>query len=301
MISIIICSVNKAFAHQISENIKETIGVDFEILCFDNTIEKLGINEVYNNLASTAKFDMLCFVHEDVTFSTQDWGHLLVSKFNSINNLGLIGLAGAKYKSSINSGWYTGIDEIDCCNIKHINAKGKVDVIYANPQKNDSPQEVVVIDGVFMCCKKNVWNEFRFNQQLLDGFHFYDLDFSLRISSKYKTIVVYDIYLNHFTEGGSFKEDWMRHSLKWHSDTIIAALLPLKTQDLALDLNFKTESAITKTWLKVLMKSEISFAYRLKWLKNIKLKYLLHNIAAVALFLFYNMLKGVIRFLKKGN
>ncbi len=48
--------------------------------------------------ASQAKFNIICFLHEDVLFRSQNWGLTLVSLFADHPDLGLVGLAGSKYK-----------------------------------------------------------------------------------------------------------------------------------------------------------------------------------------------------------
>lgn len=48
MISVIIASADKAFLAKVSEDIKNTIGVEFEIIGFDNANAEKGICEVYN-------------------------------------------------------------------------------------------------------------------------------------------------------------------------------------------------------------------------------------------------------------
>ena len=71
MISVVICSINKILAEQVSKNIHDTIGVPFELIVIDNNLLKKGIAHVYNLGAGRAKYDVICFVHEDVLFQTK--------------------------------------------------------------------------------------------------------------------------------------------------------------------------------------------------------------------------------------
>src|SRR3989338_2231334 len=66
--------------------------------------------------------------------------------------------------------------------------------------------EVVVLDGLFLACRKEIAEIFRFNEALFKGFHFYDIDFCLRISQNFSNIVTYDILLKHFSGGNIGKE-----------------------------------------------------------------------------------------------
>ena len=157
MISVIICSANQAFAQQVQKNIAETIGVTWEPVIIDNTQSPKGITHIYNLGAARAQYDILCFVHEDVLFQTQNWGVKIIESFKNDNSLGLIGIAGSKYKSKTPSGWYSGFPELDCCNITHLNNDNQKQSIYFNPSPGSQTQRVIVLDGVFLCCPRNVW------------------------------------------------------------------------------------------------------------------------------------------------
>src|SRR5690349_17422997 len=98
MISILVCSVKPGLYQQLAVNIEETIGIDYELLCFDNRKANKGICEVYNLLAAKAKYNLLLFVHEDVLFKTNNWGQIL-SRIFFENEIGVVGIAGCKYKS----------------------------------------------------------------------------------------------------------------------------------------------------------------------------------------------------------
>ena len=117
-------------AAQVQQNITDTIGVPWEAIIIDNTISPKGITQVYNKAAAQAKFDILCFVHEDVLFTTQNWGETLINTFKADNRVGLIGVAGSKYKSKLPSGWFSGISAIDCCNIAHLDKDNNQQVMY---------------------------------------------------------------------------------------------------------------------------------------------------------------------------
>ncbi len=54
---------------------------------------------MYNFLASKAQYPYWCFIHEDIRFDTMIWAENLKKAFDEYPALGLIGIAGAKYKS----------------------------------------------------------------------------------------------------------------------------------------------------------------------------------------------------------
>ena len=106
MISIVICSANKEELGQVSENIRNTVGVVHEIIAIDNRTAGRGICEVYNEGARRARFDILCFMHEDIEMRTAGWGAKVLDIFNQNPQLGLLGIAGGGYKSLAPSSWY---------------------------------------------------------------------------------------------------------------------------------------------------------------------------------------------------
>jgi hypothetical protein len=288
MISIIICSVNKAFVQQVQKNIAETIGVTWEPIIIDNTQSPKSITHIYNLGAAKAQYDILCFVHEDVFFQTQNWGVKIVESFNNDNALGLIGIAGSKYKSKTPSGWYSGFPEFDCCNITHLNRSDQKQNIYFNPFPGSHTQQVIVLDGVFLCCPKRVWEEIGFDDTLLKDFHLYDLDFSFRVAEKYKVIVTFEIDIIHIVKGGHYGNKWLESTLLWHraTQTKLPACIP--------GINLKVgewEKKILCTWLIRLKHENINFYNRLNWLYNIKIWAHISAWPFVFLFLAKNIFK----------
>ena len=74
MFTIICCSVDPAAARRLEKNIAATCGCPYEFIAYDNRINGDGLCKVFNRCAAAARYDMLCFVHEDVEFQTEGWG-----------------------------------------------------------------------------------------------------------------------------------------------------------------------------------------------------------------------------------
>ena len=270
MISVVVCSVNRNLALQVKRNIDETIGVECEVILIDNTIEKKGITQVYNTGASQAKFDIICFVHEDVLFKTMNWGNKIIQYFQNDARLSLVGVAGSRYKSKTLSGWSTGIRRYDCSNVLHINASGKEEKLYANPFSSAALEYTVTLDGVFICARKKSWKKNPFSEEL-KGFHLYDIDFSFRNAQEAKVAVTYEIDLVHLTEGGNFGDHWLDNTIQWHRS--LSQQLP-KSADASDVKNFsQIERIINKKWLHRLRSEKISFANRVRWVKETKALY----------------------------
>jgi len=289
MISVVVCSINPSLALQLEKNIQQTIGVPFEMIVIDNRELKKGINAVYNIGASQATYDIICFLHEDIVFNSFEWGQVLSKLFSENERLGLIGIAGAKYKSRNDSGWYTGISAFDCCNIIHLDKNGQQKKMYANPIDGSHYQPVVVVDGVFMCSRKSVWNTIKFDETLLKGFHFYDIDYSFRVSQQFETVVSFQIDITHFTQGGDFGNNWIQYAEIWHDQ--YQHKLPFSIDPVKNEESKVFELKIADTWLNLLMKEKVSFGFRLKWLRRIGVKVSVKLLMPVIRFLVYDLLK----------
>nr|MBI1230022.1 hypothetical protein [Cytophagales bacterium] len=216
MISVIICSINAAQLARIRENIMSTIGVEYELLAIDNTRNPRGICAVYNEGARNAKYEHICFVHEDVQFNTSGWGRVLSSIFQDLS-WGLIGLAGAAHKPKLPSGWGAeGLhDRLVKINlVQHFRNHKPAELQYQNTEK-ERLAEVACVDGVFLASTKSILMRIPFDEKLLKGFHGYDLDLSLAIGKHYKVGVTYEILAEHFSEG-TLNIDWLRSSLLIH-------------------------------------------------------------------------------------
>ena len=210
MISIIISSGSQDLLRNVKKSIENTIGVPYEIISFDNRKGEYGICELYNQGVAQAKFNLLCFMHEDVEIKTSNWGAIVSNHFEQCTRLGLIGLAGSKYKSAVPLGWDSASPRSNYLNIiqgyKYID-KDPVHEYY-NPE-NFEITEVACVDGVWFCCPKHVAQQFPFDDQRLTGFHGYDIDFSLAVGQDYKVAVTFKVLLAHFSEG-QYSSKWFR-------------------------------------------------------------------------------------------
>jgi Glycosyltransferase like family len=268
MFSILICSINVSYLENLKINIQETIGNDYEILIWDNLANKKPITEVYNLLAEKAKYPYFCFIHEDIQFQTKNWSVNLLQAFDKNKETGLIGIAGSKYKSRTPSGWSTGLLDLDYCNIFHKNKNDKTVHLYNNPRQSIF-EYVVNVDGVFMAMRKEVWHSSRFNESLLRGFHLYDIDISFQVNKNWKAAVIFNIDILHLTEGGSFANEWVNYTLKWHK--YYSKELPQMAEGFSLQKI--TEKKVGKNWLYRLYLEDISWSNKWNWIKAGKMWY----------------------------
>jgi glycosyltransferase involved in cell wall biosynthesis len=270
MISVIICSANRERLEKVRENIAATIGVEHELVIITNAREIGGICKGYNAGAAQAVFDTLCFVHDDVTFLTPDWGKRVLSHLQAPTGPALIGLAGSRYKSTAISGWATGQPAFDCCNIFQEGAPGDRQRIYLRPDAAPSGTMVPVtsLDGVLLCMPKAIWQRYPFNAEKLPGFHFYDLDISLRIAQHHTIGVIYDIDLVHYSMG-NFGAEWIQHAIHYHRH-INQVPLPAMARGMSAGMpTAGAERRVMAFWLNRLMKEPIEWGPRYQWVSAV--------------------------------
>lgn len=202
MISIIVCSINEQNYNNLYDSIFKTIGEDvfWEIIKIDNNLFNYSISKAYNQGAKQAKFDILVFVHEDVIFHTHNWGKLLIDNFNTLENPGILGIAGSSYRSFLPGDWWVPFDEhrhFYYQSNKKNGVQGEGCIMFSNDNK---PVKVFLLDGVFLSVKRSVFSYFSFSEYL-KGFHGYDSDFSLKLSNNYNNYYIPGILIEHFSEG----------------------------------------------------------------------------------------------------
>ncbi|RYZ18875.1 MAG: hypothetical protein EOO10_25145, partial [Chitinophagaceae bacterium] len=221
--------------------------------------------------------DHLCFSHEDVVYHTQDWGKNLIAHLAD-PEVGVIGICGCLLKPKSPSGailFYEGVNRI--CMLQ-TGTDGKPFEKFWNPLK-ENRSEAKILDGVFLACRKEVWAANKFDQENFQNFHGYDIDFSLQVGRTHKNFVVYNILLEHASEGRN-NEAWIDSVLKitekWE-DSLPVSTYAIEEKELrSIEHNsmqyFLREAIKNKTSLRVLLPYYYqSIKYKPFALDNIKI------------------------------
>lgn len=226
MLSVIICSREPERLEAVSESIRQTVGVPYEIVAIDNSDGRHGICEAYNIAAAQSQYPLLCFVHEDVLFHSDGWGKA-VARSLAGPTVGLIGVVGGTYKTAAPSDYSVAGFHTNRTNHYQRSQDGSVGLRHDNPGGGPS-SEVVAVDGMWMCCRREVWEARPFDAETFPGFHLYDLDFSFGVRERGLTVlVVYDVLVEHLSEG-HYGAAWAEAQMVFH-DTWAHAL-PASTE-----------------------------------------------------------------------
>ncbi len=239
MISIIICSHTPSDLETCRANIEKTIGVPHEYIVLDNSENQHSLAQAYNLGVQRAQYNHLVFVHEDVTFLTPNWGSVLVKLLDQ-PEVGAIGLAGT-----------TCLTEGNWCSLGQPYTKGWVihdddlGSFLSKFSETKDAQQVVALDGLFLACRKEIAREIPFDEQTFDGFHLYDLDWSLRVAQKHTAWVTTNILVLH--TGGSYDEAWQNYKKKFEQKHHDLLPYPSKPNPAVIRKRWKTYPFDAKT------------------------------------------------------
>lgn len=175
MISIVICSKDTKISPSLEKNIAETIGhVNYEIIHIDNHKNMYSIFEAYNVGIERAKYPIICFMHEDIFFESNNWGNEVLNSFLN-EKVGMCGVIGSKYISEVPCGWWFCDSWRGHMVVKEGNTKS------FHVYSTDINERVVCIDGFWFCFRKSLFPQIKFDTHLFHGFHCYDMDLSLQV------------------------------------------------------------------------------------------------------------------------
>ena len=246
MLTIIVCSRNSKLDESFSNNIDKTVGVIYELICIDNSKNSYSIASAYEEGIQKSKFPYLIFVHEDVFFHTQDWGKKVIEHLQDPKT-GILGLAGGDLATVVPAGWWS-LNPIENIIQSDQTKRNPTQYNCSFPDNNHALRSVVLLDGVLLCMRRNLFNHIKFDESL-SGFHSYDYDISIQsIVAGFYNYVIFDITVEHFSKGNmnrTYYSNLIKVFKKWEYQ------LPLIEHHIILEAN---ESLLSKLEEKNLLK-----------------------------------------------
>ncbi len=224
MLSIIVCSRYNKLQKDFTDNIKNTVGVDYEIIAINNSENSYSIFSAYNFGINKSKYPYLCLVHEDVIFHSSNWGENVIAHLQDPKT-GIIGVDGCDLVTHVPAAWPSIISATN--NVIISDPLGKKATLYPINQCNQQKRSSIILDGLFLCARKELMQKNHFDENL-KGFHGYDYDITIQSTvAGYTNFVVYDIVLEHNSRGKTHAQFYRNLILifrKW------GCVLPLKGQ-----------------------------------------------------------------------
>ena len=213
MISLIICSRTGSITAALGDTIETTIGVPYETIVIDNTDNRYNIFQAYNIGVSKSSYSILCFMHDDIEYHTNNWGEKVLRHFEDAQT-GAIGIAGSPYVPAMPGSWWGG----GLVN-QHLLVSEQGKLIAADKSANTSQenkQPVITLDGVWICFRKELFNKISFDEATYKGFHFYDVDTALQVyTAGYHLYCIGDIDIYH-QSSGRLDNTWCENALQFN-------------------------------------------------------------------------------------
>ncbi len=257
MISLILCTKNRNTVQELEFNIEKTIGLPYELIIIEDSDGSTGLCKAYNTGARQARYEVLCFMHDDIRYETENWGAVVCAILED-RTIGLLGIAGGIVKTQVPSDWEGRYKGVEAHLIQHYKYQGGDPLLFRSNFSGLPLAEVVVLDGTWLCSRKDVFEEYQFDEKKFKGFHGYDIDYSLQVGQYYRLCVTFDVLIQHFSDG-NYSAQWVEAALKvgrkWEQYLpVYTNLFPEK------DLP-KVYFQNLKAFLKILIRSNFSFFF----------------------------------------
>ena len=205
MISIISCSIDPRKAALIESHYHALLG--------DEPHEYIGVNapvslaQGYNSAIDSSRGDVLVFSHDDIEFLEHPtWLPRLKSHLERYD---LIGLAGTT--KLVSAEWAAAGPPYTFGQVGEVDGRTSPFRVLLCAVPAPAIGGIQAIDGLFMAAHRRVIDKVRFDQDIFDGFHIYDVDFSFSAYlAGFRVAVAANLPVLHHSEG-KFGEDWKRH------------------------------------------------------------------------------------------
>lgn len=262
MISCIVCTRRPKALADLEKNISLTIGTDYEVVIIDNSSNHYSIFTAYNEGIRLAKGDILCFMHDDIIFHSDNWGTTLQTTLQD-SSIGIVGVIGSQFLPNKMASWWL------CENTKGTilqgerTSNGKYTSSLSGVEVSDVT-DVVVVDGLWFAMTRDLTNHVQFDDKTYNSFHCYDVDICMQaIYNDRRVVVIPNVLIEHISMGNVLTTYYQQLQCfydKWQS------LLPI-WRCVELDANVALQmSNILEKYQKVVCRNvvlEKSKSYRL--------------------------------------
>jgi len=189
MISVICCYSSSEKLNSMLTKSLENQEIDFEAIYIDNSKGRFSSAAAALNYGfMQSKGEYVVFVHQDVIFDNEHFLQEIIYEIDALNTQAIVGVAGIKEKNGVYS------------NITH-GSENKIVGRY----RLSNPVKVQTLDEVLLAMKREVFNQFLFDEKTCDNWHLYGVDLCLTAAKNGIYSYVIPLSLHHQSKGNV---DW---------------------------------------------------------------------------------------------
>lgn len=204
MFSAIICSIDDQKFAQVTDSLGKAFGGDsLEII---RVQDAKGLAEGYNRALPHATGEMIIFCHDDIEILSADFKEKLLGHMEKAD---MVGVAGAR--RVVSGKWANACPPYIFGQVASFDPQTNLFGVWlwGIPARHIS--NIKIVDGLFMCVRREVAQAIPFDAETFDGFHGYDVDFSFRAyEAGYRLAVGCDLLLLHWSTG-NWDAGWKRY------------------------------------------------------------------------------------------
>ncbi|MCP0888048.1 glycosyltransferase family protein [Ligilactobacillus sp. WILCCON 0076] len=166
VVAIVVIINNYHIFNEFKNNLDKQKDINYKLICIDNCKNQYhGAREAFNSVKNRLEEEYILFIHPDIRFLDEYCLKKVVSWCESIENLGVLGIAGCKRK-------YVPKEGRIFSNIVH----GKTMKRIGTPV--EVPIEVQTVDECFFVIKNDILEKYPFSD--LNGWHLYAVEQCLK-------------------------------------------------------------------------------------------------------------------------
>lgn len=190
MISVVCVYEDKQILREYLESSLDVQTSSHEKILIDDSQNKYeSAAKALNEGAARANGKYLLFIHADVRFYSETWLADAEKMLDSLQNVGIAGLAGKKDSEGVIS------------NIVH-----GTPPLPVSDTEIDSVETTQTVDECAMIVPKSVFDVLRFDEQVCDNWHLFGVDYSLSVRNLGLEVFVLPLEAYHRSPGYSMSE-----------------------------------------------------------------------------------------------
>ncbi len=193
MISIICVYNNKDILDKYLKSSLETQSSKYELILVDNRDNEFSsATSALNFGAKQSSGDYLVFSHQDINLS-DGWIEDTIMKLESLENAGVIGVAGKTTDSLVRGNIKQGLTPVDL-----------------TPYKVDKPEKAITLDECLFIVPREVYEKYPLDEKMCPDWHLYAVEYVYRIREHDLDAYLIPSNLEHRSKGASMSEGYYK-------------------------------------------------------------------------------------------